>query len=55
MKKTLITNLLLLMVLSQANADNTTIDISGDNTDKTATSHSAAHCTSLEKVEWFLT
>ena len=43
MKKTLITNLLLLMALSQANADNTTIDISGDNTDKTATSHSAAH------------
>ena len=42
MKKTLIINLLLLMVLSQANADNKTIDISGDNTDKTATSYGTA-------------
>ena len=42
MKKTLITNLMLLMALSQGFADNRTIDISGNNTDKTATSYSAA-------------
>ena len=35
-KKYLITNLLVLMALSQAHAENKTIDISGDNTDKTA-------------------
>ena len=32
----------MLMALSQANADNRTIDISGNNTDKTATSYSTA-------------
>lgn len=42
MKKYLITNLLLLMALVQAHADERTIDISGDNTDKTATTYSTA-------------
>ena len=42
MKKTLITNFLLLMALVQANADNKTIDISGDNTDSSAKSYASA-------------
>ena len=42
MKKSFIANLLLLMAFTQANADNTTIDISGNNTDKTATSYATA-------------
>ena len=42
MKKKLITCLLLLMAMSQAHAENRTIDISGDNTDKTATSYGSA-------------
>ena len=42
MKKYLITNLLVLMALSQAHAENKTIDISGDNTDKTAKTYATA-------------
>ena len=42
MKKYLLTNLLLLMALAQAHADERTIDISGDNTDKTATTYATA-------------
>ena len=42
MKKYLITNLLVLMALSQANADNKTIDISGDNTSSSAKSYATA-------------
>ena len=42
MKKYLITNLLVLMALTQANAEKRTIDISGDNTDKTAKSYATA-------------
>ena len=42
MKKYFITNLLVLMALSQANADNETIDISGNNTDNSAKSYASA-------------
>ena len=42
MKKYLIANLMLLMVLTQADAQKRTIDISGDNTDNTAKSYSTA-------------